>query len=140
MLLCEIFCEKVWGVMLPIDCFAILLMIYSVVHVLTSRVMSHELSSLTRIHVVSTGSHPKIPPKKRTKIQQAKNREETHKHSSMHLFSILWIFVRFFVGILGRDPVLPTPTHPPEIPIFFPFFPWFFENFIKFYGKNGVFL
>ena len=24
----------------------------------------HELSSLTRIHVVSTGSHPKIPPEK----------------------------------------------------------------------------
>ena len=64
----RILCDEVWGVMLPIDCFAILLMITRCEWwgPLFISMTSWELSPLTRIHVVSTASDPKIPPKKRT--------------------------------------------------------------------------
>ena len=127
----RIFCENVGGVILPIDCFAILLMI-DPMWVMRSFVHLgdfHELSSLTRIHVVSTGSHPKIPPE---------NFEQYNKHSSKlnnknKLASSLVYFCYYkksndflFLGVFwgGIRYSLHPPTHPPKTP-FFPDFSWF---------------
>ena len=120
-LLCENFCEKVWGVMLPIDCFAILLVITqwwdtcSFVHLVGG---SGSFTFSQRIHVVSTGSHPKIPPMFLSD-QTTKTIDWSNKN---------------IVGILWWDPVLPTPPTPPKKFHFFPIFSWFFPDFSGFLG------
>ena len=85
----------------------------------------HELSSLTRIHVVSTGSHPKIPPKKRSQIYTIRG------NSYVNTKAILCRFVSASSGVFcgGIRYSLPPPT-----PQKFPFFSHFFLNFWGFLG------
>ena len=111
----RIFCEKVWGVMLPIDCFAILLVI-DPMWVMRSFVHLgdvHELSSLTRIHVVSTDPTPKYPQKNRNKSKHSCSSDSKEKR-----YTRTWDLFRFFWGYFVAESGTPYPTHPPKTPFF----------------------
>ena len=119
------FCENVGGVILPIDCFAILLMIYSVVTVFYLGDV-HELSSLTRIHVVSTGSHPKIPPENLKQYNRHSLRLN-NKNKLTGPFVCFYYYKKsndflflgvFWGGIRYSLPHPPTPRRPHFFPIF----------------------
>ena len=103
-----------------------------------SLMMSHELSSLTRIHVVSTGSHPKIPPYVRmTERNKLKKQDVNNKL----LHQLVRSVIRTYGGILWRDPVLPTPHPPPRNSHFFLIFPWFLGICLlnqRIFGISGV--
>ena len=88
-----------------------------------SRVMSHELSSLTRIHVVSTASDPKIPPEKSKGLKNKTEADYTNKplHDA-HLYShssFIFKTFRFFWGNFGSECGTPYPHPPPSGPHFF---------------------
>ena len=121
----RIFCEKVWGVMLPIDCFAILLVIDPMMGFVFLCSSLWWVGELFLSHE-NTCSEYRIPPQNTPENSSyKKNNSVLDINVIIHSYLKLRYVTRVFGGILGRNPVLPTPTHPPSGPHFFLIFPWF---------------
>ena len=137
----KIFCEKVWGVILPIDCFAILLMISMVVHVITSRVMSHGTFQWSP---VNTCSEYRIPPQNTPEVMKAKNGGFCMLYSTKHdRFANVNITVRLSHGSVQsarrpRGPYGPQGEDNTRNSHFFPIFSWFFPYFLWISNRSNV--
>ena len=120
-ILCEIFCENVWGVMLPIDCFAILLVINpmwvmrSFVHLgdVLWVILSHE----------NTCSEYRIPPQNTPEEAHKKHINIEDERYNKYNIVRLCVFCALLRGYFVAESGTPYPTHPPpEDPIFSRFF------------------
>ena len=121
------FCEKVWGVMLPIDCFAILLVIDSMMGFVFLCSSLWWVGELYLSHE-NTCSEYRIRPQNTPRKFEFGERgfiEIENKHNKSSISQI-----RTFWGNFGSECGTPPPT--PRRTPFFPDFSWFFVIFLDF--------
>ena len=122
------FCEMVWGVMLPIDCFAILLVIDSVVTVLRLVWCPNTFQDLSE----NTCSEYRIPPQNTPEVTKSSKQSGFVKHMLKANITRVYPMGPFnrHVGLRTFGPPGEHPHPPPEDPIF----SWFFVIFRGFLG------
>ena len=124
------FCEEVGCVILPIDCFAILLVIDSVVTVLRLVWCPNTFQDLSE----NTCSEYRIPPQNTPEVTKSSKQSGFVKHMLKANITRVYPMGPFnrHVGLRTFGPPGEHPHPPPEDPIF----SWFFVIFLGFLGVS----